>query len=624
MLPAPEQDFQPGGPIEEPGASGTFFKVRRYLSFLLKYWWIPVTTLVIGLAAEAAYVYWKEPTFVSKASMWETLKMRLPEGEFFSEDMQNMAGTLAGFLQSETMRQAALATMGTTTNTTPIALDREGLPMKVDIRVTGSAKSAVFLIQASSADPRFTRNYLNAIMEAYLDYKKTIRKEVSGDTLASVSEQMQRWERDLKAEQDALLAFGRTNNLAILQEEATVAGSYLAKLKTELSDLQLEAHFLNANTNDQGLVPTGMVALASSMTSGSASAANPEQQSMNSLELLKAQREKLSKYLKPKHPQIVKLDSEIERAEQLQDIYRRQNREQLDAARQANQLKTDNVLASIKEWEAKVVQANATISEAERLKLNVQRIQAVYDRLALLVQNLGISRFTTEATQVINLIPADVGRPIGHLASKLAYENLVADAQEVLHTLIPKEVEVRTKDENYYLMRILPYRTVENVIDGVVITFVNITQLKQTTEELQKLTASLTNSRDYAESIIATVREPLVVLDTDLRVISANRSFYNTFQVTPEETKGKYIYELGKRQWDIPKLRQLLEEILSKSTFFQDFEVEHTFPVIGQKNILLNARKIVQDGDSPELILLAFEDITERRRAEEGGKNSRQ
>jgi PAS domain S-box-containing protein len=157
-----------------------------------------------------------------------------------------------------------------------------------------------------------------------------------------------------------------------------------------------------------------------------------------------------------------------------------------------------------------------------------------------------------------------------------------------------------------------------------VITFSNITQLKQTTEELQKLTASLTASRDYSESIIATVREPLMVLDTVLRVISANRSFYHTFQVTPEETKGKYIYELGNRQWDIPKLRQLLEEILPKSTLFQNFEVEHTFPVIGQKNLLLNARKIVQDGDSPELVLLAFEDITERRRAEEEGQISRQ
>ncbi len=290
--------------------------------------------------------------------------------------------------------------------------------------------------------------------------------------------------------------------------------------------------------------------------------------------------------------------------------------EEMETSKEELQSVNEELVTVNSELQAKIEMLSRAESDMRNL-LNTTDIGTIF-----LDQNLGISRFTTEATKVINLIPADIGRPISHLASKLAYENLVADAQEVLHTLIPKEVEVKTKDENYYLMRILPYRTVENVIAGVVITFVNITQLKQATEELQELTARLTASRNYAESIIATVREPLVVLDTDLRVISANQSFYNTFQVTPEETKGKYFYELGNRQWDIPKLRQLLEEILPKSTLFQNFEVQHTFPVIGQKNMLLNARKIVQDGDSPELILLAFEDITERRRAEEEGQIS--
>ena len=118
----------------------------------------------------------------------------------------------------------------------------------------------MFNIQATSSNPLFTQTYLNAIMEAYLDYKKNVRQEVSGDTLASISEQMQRWERDLNTEQDALLAFERTNNLAILQEEATVAGSYLTKLKTQLSDLQLEARLLDAATNNPGLAASGTFA----------------------------------------------------------------------------------------------------------------------------------------------------------------------------------------------------------------------------------------------------------------------------------------------------------------------------------------------------------------------------
>ena len=220
LIPAHDQDFQLAGPMDDPSASGTSGRVRRFLTFLPKFWWIPVVTLAIGIVLEAAYVHWKQPAFVSKASMWETLKLKLPEGEFFSEDMQNYMGTLSGLLQSETLRQQALAILRAATNNAPIVYDKDGEPLRVAIQVSGNAKSSVFNIQATSSNPLFTQTYLNAIMEAYLDYKKNVRQEVSGDTLASISEQMQRWERDLNTEQDALLVFERTNNLAILQEEA--------------------------------------------------------------------------------------------------------------------------------------------------------------------------------------------------------------------------------------------------------------------------------------------------------------------------------------------------------------------------------------------------------------------
>ena len=122
------------------------------------------------------------------------------------------------------------------------------------------------------------------------------------------------------------------------------------------------------------------------------------------------------------------------------------------------------------------------------------------------------------------------------------------------------------------------------------------------------------NVRKYAESIVETVREPLIVLDQRLRVISANRSFYETFRVKPEETEHQLIYELGNRQWDLPELRQLLEDILPKQAAFQDFEVEHDFPGIGRKAMLLNAREIVEERPGGRMILLAIEDTTERKR----------
>src|ERR1044071_9786090 len=122
--------------------------------------------------------------------------------------------------------------------------------------------------------------------------------------------------------------------------------------------------------------------------------------------------------------------------------------------------------------------------------------------------------------------------------------------------------------------------------------------------------------QDYALNIVDTVRESLLILDTTLRVRSANRAFYQTFQVSPEETVDQLIYELGNGQWDIPDLRTLLEDIVPKSSVFNDFELEHTFPLIGRRVMLLNARKL-QAGQHGELLVLAMEDGTARKRAEE-------
>jgi diguanylate cyclase (GGDEF)-like protein/PAS domain S-box-containing protein len=121
----------------------------------------------------------------------------------------------------------------------------------------------------------------------------------------------------------------------------------------------------------------------------------------------------------------------------------------------------------------------------------------------------------------------------------------------------------------------------------------------------------------YAESIIETLREPLLVLDVNMKILSANSSFYNTFEVTPTNTIGRLIYDLGNQQWDIPRLRILLEDILQNSTKFDGFEVVHEFESIGRKVMLLNARRIYRDEMGTETILLAIEDVTERKQIEE-------
>ena len=118
------------------------------------------------------------------------------------------------------------------------------------------------------------------------------------------------------------------------------------------------------------------------------------------------------------------------------------------------------------------------------------------------------------------------------------------------------------------------------------------------------------------EAIVDTVREPLIVLDDALRVVVASRSFYGTFNVTPEQTEGHLLYELGNGQWDIPPLRTLLEDVIPHHTTVEKYEVEHVFPTIGQRSMLLNARKVFYEGNGSTRLLLAIEDVTERRALE--------
>src|SRR5438132_6506014 len=120
----------------------------------------------------------------------------------------------------------------------------------------------------------------------------------------------------------------------------------------------------------------------------------------------------------------------------------------------------------------------------------------------------------------------------------------------------------------------------------------------------------------HATGIVNTVRVPLVVLDATLHVLMANRYFYECFQVTPQETEAHRLYDLGNGQWNIPALRDLLEQIVPHHTVINDFEIRHTFPHLGPKRMLLNARQIVRTAGNPPLILLTIEDITARRQAE--------
>ncbi|HTZ18560.1 MAG TPA: CheR family methyltransferase [Dissulfurispiraceae bacterium] len=224
--------------------------------------------------------------------------------------------------------------------------------------------------------------------------------------------------------------------------------------------------------------------------------------------------------------------------------------------------------------------------------------------------DMKIRRYTPEATKIFNLIPGDIGRPISHIVSNLKYETINDDFRKVLETLVFKETEIETKDGHWHLMRVTPYRTHTDTIDGLVINFTDITTMKKMSETLEEKKSAAQQALCFAEAIIETLREPFVVLDNGMMVLSANRPFYETFAVDPDQTEGMLLFDLGNGQWDSPQLRKLLSDVRLRDESFHDFAVEHDFPSIGRKKILLNAHMIGRGDGEEGRILLAFEDVT--------------
>ena len=271
--------------------------------------------------------------------------------------------------------------------------------------------------------------------------------------------------------------------------------------------------------------------------------------------------------------------------------------EELETSKEELQSVNEELITVNAELQFKIEQLFGMQSDMKNLIDNINGGTIFLDR------NLKVKRYTRDAALIYRLVATDVGRSLCDIRSNIEDENLLAEAQAVMDSLTPQEHEVRTVGGICYQVRIQPYRTLENVIDGVVLTFTDISK-RVAAEVAEKLALKL------AEGIIDTVREPLLVLDENLKIIFASSSFYRDFQVTREDTMGRPIYSLGNKQWDIPKLRELLEKILPLNQSFDGYEVEHNFPDIGYQRMRLNARSIINKIGDTKMILLAIEKIS--------------
>ena len=230
-------------------------------------------------------------------------------------------------------------------------------------------------------------------------------------------------------------------------------------------------------------------------------------------------------------------------------------------------------------------------------------LTAVNIAIVMVDGRLRVRRFNSAAEKLFDLKPVDIGRPVGHLRGSIEIPELERLITHTLDTLAVQQQEVQDRDGRWNSVTVRPYRTTDDHIDGAVLVIVDIDALKKSLQAAEE-------ARDYAEGLIETVREPLVVLDSDLRIQRATSSFFETFEVSRRETIGRFIYDLGSGQWSQPRLRALLGEALFNDKPFHEYEIDREFPHIGRRTFRLTACRIPRHSNDRPTVLLAFHDVT--------------
>ncbi len=273
--------------------------------------------------------------------------------------------------------------------------------------------------------------------------------------------------------------------------------------------------------------------------------------------------------------------------------------EELETSREELQSVNEELVTVNSELQDKIEELSHANNDMSNLLASTQIATVFLDN------DLKIKGFTPAVNEIVNLIESDVGRPLRDISSKIDYPDLAADVKKVIDDLSPKERTVRHEGGKWYIAKILPYRTRENVIDGAVLTFVDITEQRMASEAL--------GSARICMGIVEHMVEPVLLLSKDLTVDFANNAFYEIFGVRTSETIGRLVYDLGNKQWNIPKLRHLLETVIPKKKQMRHFVVEHDFEHIGMRKMVLNANIVYLDGEGNEKILLTITDVTEKK-----------
>lgn len=398
------QDSITDRPASAPWSTSFFTRLHRYRSLLLRRWWIPVLTICLGLFVQAWLIYQTPPSFLSSSKMMLAGKLNLSQSAVYSEDNVNFYGTQIQLMQSAEVRRSAEALVRST--------HPEMQPVLVDVTVAQKPRTSIFDLQAIGSTADYTQAYLNAVMQKYLDFKKGMREDQGHNVTTALTEQLIQVEKDLRSGEDEMLEFQKLNNIGFIQEEGNSAAAYLVRLNQQYASLKTEYDLLSLLDLDQNLDrtqktrpdPAAGTQPADDQSSGMPfSDVGPEGDYLKAkqqLQLLKAEKDTLSKDLRPKHPKIIKLNDEIAKSENLIKLYRADTVEKLETRRKSIGKQMENLQTNIKEWENKALDLSQRLAQFNRVKGKVDRLKTLYDRLTNNLKEVNVSQTVDGSDQI--------------------------------------------------------------------------------------------------------------------------------------------------------------------------------------------------------------------------------
>ena len=377
-------------------------RLHRYKALLLRRWWVPVLTICLGLFVGAWMIYQAPNAFLSTSKMMLAGKLNLSQNAVYSEDTNNFYGTQIQLMQSDEVRNGAEAIVRST--------HPELQPVKVQLSVSQRPRTSIFELEAVGTTPEYTQAYLNAAMQKYLDVKKGMRSEQGSHVTTAITEQLIQVEKDLRNGEDEMLEFQKENNIGFIQEEGNSAAAYLVKLNQQYAQLKTEYDLLSLLDLDQNLdrqrtnpKPAEAGASPEPNEGMPFSDVGPESEYLSAkqaVQLLKAERDTLSRDLRPKHPKIIKLNDDIDKQEKLIQLYRQDTVEKLETRRKSIGKQMENLQSNIKEWEKKALDLSQRLALFNRVKGKVDRLKTLYDRLTNNLKDIDVSQVVDAGDQV--------------------------------------------------------------------------------------------------------------------------------------------------------------------------------------------------------------------------------